>query len=146
MPDRVITHIDQVTAAWLTSVLANSGALSTGTVASFDVHTGQGNWSTNALLNVRYIDGSQGALPRRLFLKMVNADLKDESFGPSEVTYYARDYAGVEGVPLVRCYDGVFSEDLRCYHVLLDDLSETHVEAEKKAPTLEYGLALADGL
>ena len=30
--------------------------------------------------------------------------------------------------------------------MLLDDLSETHVEAEKKAPTLEYGLALAEGL
>jgi len=146
MPDRVITSIDQVTAAWLTSVLASSGALPTGTVASFDVHIGQGNWSTNALLNVRYVDGSQGALPRRLFLKMVNADLKDESFGPAEVTYYTRDYTGVEGAPLVRCYDAAFSEELRCYHLLLDDLSETHVEAEKKAPTLEYGLALAEGL
>jgi hypothetical protein len=146
MPDKVITSIDQVTAVWLTSTLANSGALINGAVATFDVSTGRGNWSTNAKINVRYESGSQGALPQRLFLKMVNTDLEDGSFGPSEVTYYTRDYAGVEGAPLVRCYGAAFSRELQCYHVLLNDLSETHVEAEKKAPALEYGLALAEGL
>ena len=30
--------------------------------------------------------------------------------------------------------------------MLLDDLSETHVEAAEKSPTLEYGMALAEGL
>jgi len=146
MPDKVITRIDQVTPEWLTSVLASRGALTHGAVAAFDVDTGRGNWSTSASLKVRYVDGSQGALPQRLFLKMVNVDLEAESFGPSEVTYYTRDYAGVEGAPLVRCYDAAFSEELQRYHVLLDDLSGTHVEATKKAPTLEYGLALAEGL
>jgi aminoglycoside/choline kinase family phosphotransferase len=77
---------------------------------------------------------------------MVNAHLEDGSFSPSEVYYYTRDYIGVEGTPLVHCYDAVFSGELQRYHVLLDDLSETHVEAEKKTPTLEYGLALAEGL
>ncbi len=146
MPDEVITSLDQVTAEWLTGVLSNSGALTHGAVAAFDVDTGRGNWSTNASLNVRYVDGSQGALPQRLFLKIVNADLEDESFGPSEVTYYTRDYAGVEDAPLIRCYDAAYSEEKRRYHLLLEDLSETHAEAASKAPTLEYGLALAEGL
>lgn len=146
MPDEVITSLDQVTAEWLTGVLSNSGALAEGSVAAFEVDTGRGNWSTNASLNVRYVDGSQGALPQRLFVKIVNADLGDEFFGSSEVTYYTRDYAGVEGAPLVRCYDAAYSEEQRRYHLLLDDLSETHVEATAKAPTLEYGLALAEGL
>ena len=75
MPDEVITSLDQVTAEWLTGVLSNSGALTHGAVAAFDVDTGGGNWSTNASLNVRYVDGSQGALPQRLFLKIVNDDL-----------------------------------------------------------------------
>ena len=35
---------------------------------------------------------------------------------------------------------------MRRYYLLLDDLSETHIEAAEKAPTLEYGLALAEGL
>jgi hypothetical protein len=62
------------------------------------------------------------------------------------VTYYTRDYVGVLDVPLVRCYDAVFSTELGRYHILLDDLSGTHVTASEKLPTLEYGLALADGL
>lgn len=146
MSEKVITSIEQVTAAWLTSVLLNSGAITSGEVAAFDANPGRGNWSTNAILRIRYVNGSQGTLPQRLFLKMVNVDLGDDSFGASEVTYYTRDYAGVAGVPLVRCYDAAFSGELQRYHVLLDDLSETHVEAAEKAPTLEYGLALAEGL
>ncbi len=146
MPDKVITSIDQVTPAWLTSVLAASGALVNGAVATFDVKPGRGNWSTNVCLNLRYADGSQGALPQRLFLKMVNVKSGNETFDSSEVTYYVRDYVGVAGVPLVRCYDAAFSDELQRYHILLDDLSETHVVAAEKAPTLEYGLALAEGL
>jgi hypothetical protein len=146
MSDQVITSIEQVTAAWLTSVLAGSGALVGGAVAAFDVKMGRGSWSTNATLKVRYVKGSQGSLPARLFLKLVNTNSGEETFDSSEVTYYTRDYLGVADVPLIRCYDAVFSEELGRYHVLLDDLSETHVTAADKLPTLEYGLALADGL
>jgi hypothetical protein len=144
--DNVITNIDQVTAGWLTSVLSSSGALVNGAVAAFDVDRGRGDWSTSASLTVRYAKGSRGALPQRLFLKMVNTDLEDEFFGPSEVNYYLRDYAGVKAAPLIQCYDAAYSERERRYHLLLDDVSETHVEAAEKAPTLEYGLALAEGL
>ncbi len=87
-----------------------------------------------------------GSMPPRLFLKMVDADLEDEFFGPSEVTYYTRDYVGVEGAPLLRCYDAAFSQELLRYHLLLEDVSETHVVASEKRPTLEYGMALAEGL
>lgn len=146
MSKQIITQMEQVTPAWLTSVLSNSGALIHGEVASFDVTLGSGNWSTNTLLNLQYVDGSQGTLPKRLFLKMVNTHMNGESFDPSEVFYYTRDYTGVAGVPLVRCYDAAFSHELQRYHILMDDLTETHGAAADKAPTLEYGLALAEGL
>jgi hypothetical protein len=146
MPDEVITRPDQVSAERLTAVLARSGALTSGTVTGFDVDDRHGTWSANAGLTLRYADGSQGTRPRRLFLKTVNTDLGEESFGPSEVDYYARDYVGVADAPLVRCYDAAYSAAARRYHLLLDDLSETHVEARHKTPTLAYGLALAEGL
>jgi len=146
MPDVLITGIDQVTPQWLTFVLARSGALTYGAVTSFDLKPGHGNWSTNSQLNLRYQVGSQGTLPQHLFLKIVNTDINGESFGDSEVTYYTRDYVGAAGVPLVHCYDAAFSEEKHHYHLLLDDLTETHIEAAEKAPTLEYGLALAEGL
>ena len=46
MRDDVITTLDQVTPAWLTAVLRRSGALTRGSVASVELGTGQGNWST----------------------------------------------------------------------------------------------------
>lgn len=146
MSKDVITQLGQVNLPWLTEVLVNSGALTHGAVAGVEVDMGRGNWSTSARLVVRYTDGSQGTLPRRLFLKLVNTDLEDEFFGASEVMYYTRDYVGLEDAPLLRCYDGAYSEEQRRYHLLLDDVSETHVEAATKTPTLDYGLALAEGL
>ncbi|MDX1417119.1 MAG: hypothetical protein R3293_23135 [Candidatus Promineifilaceae bacterium] len=144
----VISSMDQVHSEWLTAVLRKSGALMTGSVASFELGTGQGNWSESANLRLTYAAAARGARPERLFLKMVDtgASSADEHFGGSEVDYYLRDYVDVPDAPLLRCYDGAFSAELERYHLLLDDVSETHVEAAQKEPTLAYGLALADGL
>ena len=40
----------------------------------------------------------------------------------------------------------MYSAADQCYHLLLDDVSATHVEATRRPPTVEYALALADGL
>ncbi len=77
---------------------------------------------------------------------MVNADLDDETFGGSEVTYYTRDYVDVSDAPLLNWYDAEYSEEHKRYHLLLEDVSETHLEAAEKPPTLNYGFALAEGL
>lgn len=146
MAETVITDLEQVDVGWLTAVLTGSGALTQGAVAGFDVDAGGGNWSANARLVVRYTADAQGDQPQHLFLKLVNADLDDEFFGPSEVTYYTRDYVDVADVPLLRCYAAAFSAEQLRYHVLLDDLTETHTIARHKTPTLAYGLALAEGL
>ena len=143
----VIVGLEQVTVGWLTAVLSRSGALTRGEVTGVEVANGRGNWSTNAALRVRYSDDAQGDCPSRLFLKMVSTDLgDDEFFGPSEVTYYTHDYLGVEGAPLIACYDAAYSAEIQRYHILLDDLSATHTEAYNKPPTPEYGVALAEGL
>ena len=147
MPEHVITGIEQVSVAWLTSVLEKSGALTHGAVESFEVGAGQGNWSTSANLVLNYSEHARGQLPKRLFLKMVETDLGDgESFGDSEVTYYTRDYVDVPHAPVLRCYDAAYSEELGRYHMLLEDVSETHTEAAYKDPSLKYGLVLAEGL
>lgn len=148
MPVEVIVTPDDVTTGWLTAVLSNSGALTDGAVSSHDIDTGQGNWSSNAILELTYTADAQGSLPPRLFLKMVDAGASsaDEFFGESEVTYYTRDYIDVEDAPIIRCYHAAFSAELRRYHLLLDDVSLSHVEAASKEPSLTYGLALAEGL
>jgi hypothetical protein len=143
----VITNIDQITTEWLTSALTQSRALTRGAVQALEFGTGQGNWSTSANITVTYTDNAQGTLPQRLFLKMVDTDLGDgEFFGDSEVTYYTRDYVDVKNAPLLRCYDAAYSKEMNRYHLLLEDVSETHIEAYDKKPTLEYGLALVESL
>jgi hypothetical protein len=146
MANEVITTVNQVTADWLTSVLMQSAALNEGAVQAFNVDTTERELSTNVRLKVKYIAGSRGNMPLNLFLKMVYIDQEDEFFGPSEVNYYIRDYVGVKGVPLLRAYDAAYSEAHGRYHILLDDVSATHIEAKAKTPTLEYGLTLAEGL
>jgi hypothetical protein len=72
MPDEVITSTEQITTGWLTAVLKNNGALSEGLVTSFELEEGEGNWSENANLKIIYNDDARGAMPERLFLKMVD--------------------------------------------------------------------------
>ncbi len=147
MPDQVITNLDQISTAWLTSTLTQSGALTCGAVQSFELGTGQGNWSTSANLKMTYTNDAQGSLPAHLFLKMVDTDTGNgEFFTEGEVTYYARDYVDVKDAPVLRCYDAAYSKELNRYHLLLEDVSETHIEVYDKQPSLEYGLALAEGL
>jgi hypothetical protein len=147
MTEQVIINLAQVTNEWLTAVLTRSGALTQGSVAGFDADSGWGNWSASGSLSLRYSPDAQGERPSRLFLKMVNTDISDEeSFGPSEVYYYTRDYLDLPDAPLLRCYDGRFSPTLQRYHLLLEDVSASHTIACDKPPTLAYGLALAEAL
>lgn len=144
----MIRSVDQLSSEWLTAVLHNNGDLTRGCVKSYALGTGQSNWSESANLRLTYSDDARGARPKRLFLKMVDtgAFSSDEFFGESEVTYYMRDYVDLPQAPLLRCYDGEFSAEQGRYHLLLDDVSESHVEAAQKEPVLDYGVALAEGL
>ena len=143
----VITHLEQVTPGWLTAVLSQSGALTAGQATSFEANRGGGHWSQNAQLTLTYSDDTQGDCPTCLFLKLVNTDTGNgEFFLPSEVTYYTRDYIGLPDAPLVRCYDGAYDAAQNRYHLLLHDMSETHVAAYDLQPTLAHGQALAEAL
>jgi hypothetical protein len=142
----VVTSLEQVTTDWLTSVLTKSGALDSGTVTAYEVDTDERLLSTSVRMRLTYSADAKGHKPKKLFLKMVNTDQDDEFFGASEVNYYIRDYVGVKDVPILKAYDAAYSEQLGRYHILMDDLADTHIEAAAKPPTLEHGLALAQGL
>lgn len=145
MEENVITHLEQVTPAWLTAVLTHSGALTQGTVTAVTIDAGRGNWSESGSLRPTYSPDAQGERPSRLFLKLVDADTGDGGyFGSSEVDYYLRDYVDVPDAPLLRCYHGRYAPTLHRYHLLLADVSATHQIACDQPPTLEYGRALAE--
>ncbi len=143
---RVIASLDQLTPGWLTQLLQAGGALEAGRVETFEHIRCGGNWSASARLRPVYSLDARGERPEKLFLKMVDTDLGDEFFGPSEVFYYTRDYVDVPDAPLLRCYHGAYDEAIHRYHLLLEDVTETHIRALEKQPGLAYGLALAEGL
>lgn len=144
--DGLITSVEQVTAAWLTRVLNISGALIQGRVSKIVMHSDTRELSTSIRLGITYSEDAVGAKPAKLFLKLVTLDMEDEFFGPSEVNYYRRDYARVRDALIPRAYDAVYSQEQRRYHILMDDLTDTHVTARHRRPTLDDGLALAEGL
>lgn len=148
MPQKIlITTLNQITPEWLTTVLTRSGALEHGNVDSVAVeNSDERELSTNFRLILTYAPDARGSMPTNLFLKLVNTDMGDEFFGPSEVDYYVCDYVDVPDVPILRAYNAVYSEEQSRYHILMDDLSDTHIAAEFKTPTLEYALTLAERL
>jgi hypothetical protein len=142
----LITTRNQITPNWLTTALSNTDALKNGHVAAVTVESSdERELSTIFRLTLTYSPDAHGSLPTKLVLKLVNTDMQDEFFGPSEVDYYTRDYLNAPDVPILHAYDALYSEEQRRYHILMDDLSDTHIAAEFKTPTLDYSLTLAEG-
>jgi hypothetical protein len=144
MHDGVITNVGQIDTGWLNRILSRNGALATGGVSDFTVEPRENACSRSARIRLRYEAGSTGSLPASLFLKLCSGGNYD--FGPSEVEYYARDYGGLAEAPIPRCYDARYSAEPRGYHVLMEDLSETHRSNFRIPPTDGYGRAVAAAL
>jgi thiamine kinase-like enzyme len=139
----VVSNIDQITLDWLDGVLFKSTALISGGIERFECqHQGNIN-SHNANIRLTYKADSTGKLPTKLFLKMCS---NEGAFGRSEVDYFTRDYIDVPDAPIPTCYDAQYWPKPRMYHILTDDLSETHYHNKFTTPTFEYGCAVADGL
>lgn len=138
MTNEIISEPEAVNATWLTTVLRQAGALGQGAVIHVDREILEGNWSSNAFLTLRYSDDATGECPRRLFKKT------SSGFGPSEVNFYTRDYLDVQAAPLPRCFHATYDEELRRYHLLLEDVSVTHELVLHQLANREYAEALAD--
>ena len=144
MSARCITHADQADERWLTEVLVEAGALLSGGVATIGRDCQSSNWSRSVWLEPRYEESARGERPKSLLLKIC-ADAA-ESFGPSEVHYYTRDYRGYAQAPLVRCYHAAYQPAPRAYHLLLSDMRATHANGFELSPSLELALSSAHAL
>ena len=129
-PVRIITAPDQVTPAWLSGVLRDSGALTRGEVRSLTltrVHDKQ-HHTLSYFYAVEYSPDAPPNAPRRLFLKVPRATAEPPALkgGAREVALYhalGKDHAEL---PLVRCHSAAVDLETGRYHLLLDDLSDTH--------------------
>ncbi len=130
MSGAVLRDAREATPAWLAGVLGEP-------VAGVRVRDGEGRWSRQARLAVERADGTVLALRLKICL--------GDTFGRSEVDYYTRDYLGLADAPLVRCFDARYAPGIG-YHLLLEDLADTHHDRRDAPPTRAYGLAVAAAL
>ena len=71
--------------------------------------------------------GMTAGAPASLILKTVHSDRSDNIGGRREVAFYSQ-VAGATAVQLLpRCYDSHWDEDTKAWHLLLEDLTDTHM-------------------
>jgi hypothetical protein len=128
----VLPDLDHVTPEWLTEVLQDQRHLQDGCVTAVYL---QKTWPTAvslvAYLEVQYTDDISVSLPSQLFLKTSRPDLITNFplRGQKEVVFYTRIAAAMPAPLVVRCYDAVYAPEAKKFHLVLEDVSASHVQA-----------------
>lgn len=126
----VISSPDDITLEWLSEILQED-------VISIKMRHEGSNWSSQVPVTAEFRGGRAVALRVKICL--------GQTFGRSEVDYYTRDYAAMADAPIVKCWNAAFDNEVG-YHLVLDDLAETHSNRRDVSPSLPYGLAVAKAL
>lgn len=124
----VLHEPDDITREWLEHALGRP-------VREFTRLDDTSNWGAHVRLRVRVPEDDS---PLSLRVKIGSAEV----FGRSEVDYYLQKVAGLADAPVVRCHHA--AADATHYHLLLDDLADTHRNQFDVPPTEGYGRALVD--
>jgi len=131
-PHRVTVIHDpaDVTPAWLESALGRR-------VLSFERSDAVSTWGAHVIIVAR-VEGE--AAPLKLRVKVGAASV----FGRCEVAYYRDTFVGLANAPLVRCHHA--DADATHYHLLLDDLTDSHCDQDDVPVTEGYGRSLVESL
>ena len=132
MIEKVLTGAEQITPEWLTDLLRERRVLTRGEVVGVTCGDARRTFASTVWhLHVAYSRGANRSAPRRLFLKASNPALAPGEFAPQgqhqEVLFYQVVAPAMDDPPAVACYDAAFEPGTGASHVLLQDVSETHV-------------------
>ncbi len=135
----ILTHWEQATPAWLTDCLRAAGSLTAGQVAAVSGDTqafNQGYLSNIAQLTLRYSAEAAGRRPERLFLKLSKPGLHAELLerGRHEIAFYTEVGRGAADLAVPACYAAAYDPATHRSHLLLDDLSATHMQKPLPIP------------
>ncbi|MBR0902955.1 phosphotransferase [Bradyrhizobium liaoningense] len=117
--------------ARLTAALRRSGALDAGAVREVKVlHQRDTVVSHIVRLGLRYV-GESGGAPQSLILKTANAAFAQKlaNGGRREVALYTQLAPKLPPGLVPRCFDGHFDEESLTWHLLLEDLTDSHATA-----------------
>ena len=135
---------------YLTAALRKAGALDAGAVREVKVlHERDTVVSRIIRLGLRYVGESTGA-PQTLILKTPHADFAKPLAhgGRHEVTFYTKLAPDMPPGLVPRCFDGQFDEENLTWHLLLEDLTDSHEVAAQwpLPPSREQAIAIVTTL
>lgn len=131
--------------ARLTAALRRGGVLDAGAVREVKVlHQRDTVVSHIIRLGLRYVGESAGA-PQSLILKMPNSAFAERlaNGGRREVDYYMQLAPRMPPGLVPRCFDGHFDEQSLAWHLLLEDLTDSHATATQWPLPPSRGQAVA---
>lgn len=136
--------------AYLTAALRKAGALDRGAVREVKVlHQRDTLVSHITRLGLRYVGESDGA-PQSVILKTAHAAYAETlaNSGRQEVAFYTQLAPKVPPGLVARCFDGHFDEERGTWHLLLEDLTDSHEIATPwpLPPSREQSMAIVTAL
>ncbi len=132
--NNVMNHIEQVTPSWLTGVLRESGGLNLGQVTQVTCGEVQSSFASAVWrIEVSYSKDALPNAPKKLFLKCSNPATAPGVFDPShqqkEILFYQSVAPQMAAGYTIPCYSAAFDPETGSSHLLLMDVSETHIPA-----------------
>lgn len=136
--------------AYLTAALRKAGALDRGAVREVKVlHEHPAIVSHVIRLGLRYVGESAGA-PQSLIFKTAHAAFAKTlpNAGRQEVAFYTRLATKMPPGLVPRCFDGSFDEESLTWHLLLEDLTDSHEIAAQwpLPPPRDHAMAIVTTL
>ena len=113
---------------YLTDALRRAGALGTGRVCDVVLESSKPTILSRIIrLRLSY-DGPAADAPASLILKTGLPERADARRNPGqyEVAFYTQVAAAIPEAPVPCCFDAVWNEDTNDWHLLLEDLTDSH--------------------
>ena len=110
-------------------MLRRCGVLGEGRVVAVDAEAPRDQLVSRIVRLRPSYDGASAAAPRSLILKIdLPGSVNDGPFlrGASEVTFYSKIAPAMPAGLVPRCFDAAWQADTRQWHLLLEDLADTH--------------------
>lgn len=138
----LITDLNQVTPIWLTGTLRKNGYLARGRVVGVKREL----WKNTELsiivrLTVNYSSDALPSLPSRLLLKYSKPNVSSKRAAllrQKENEFYTVIARAMTNSQAPKCYDSFYHPQLGKSHLLLEDLSETHVQPKHPLPPSKH--------
>lgn len=144
MSFNLLTATKEATPERMTELLYEGGSLISGQVTQVGMTTSDSVHANTARLGIAYSEGAKGSLPTKLFLKICKPG--SALFGDNEILYYARMTPPISPSPAPTCYHHAYSSETGRYHLLLEDMSDTHQVSWNGEPTLAKCLPTVETL